>query len=454
MNVSFYNLAKKDNSTKQPTGDGTVIACVMKTGGSVEDMIVELTPGTNWPAYNYAYISAFGRYYWVTGTTYNRGVWEVHLHVDVLASFKTDIGSTTMYIVRSSAAKNSYIRDDLYPATCQVTRKSQMIKNITSFSNGSFVVNVINSNNNTGTTAYVFSNTSFGLFLDQIGVNSQSSIWNSLTQSIEVSIYEPIRYITSVYWFPSSYSDLGTGTWLSSLQLGNYSVSVSCQEVNMAATALTKSYSVSIPKHNSQSTLGYWLNVEPYAEYYANLGPFGSIKLDSAAMANASSLSIKVLQDPFTGQGRAMITTDANTLIANVATQWGVPIKVSSSTTFNLSNLAGIFGGAASAVFEGKLKGVGESIGSIADIAKGSLTTVGSMGAFADYVVEWDLDCKFYSPASGDNTNNGRPYCNTNTPQSLTGYMQAMKGLVESTAATRPELDAVNALMEGGFYYE
>ena len=453
MNFNFYNFAKKENSTATPTGDGTTITAVWKTPSSIEAPVIEIT-SSSMPAYNYCYCASTGRYYYVVNTVFNAGVWELSLRVDVLASFKTDIGSTTMYIVRSSAAKNSYIRDDLYPVTCQVTRKYQMIKNITSFSNGCFVVNVINSNNNTGTTAYVFNNTSFGLFLDQIGVNSQTSIWDSMTQSIQVSIYDPIRYIASVYWFPSSYSDLGAGTWLSTLQLGNFTASVSCQEVSMAATALTKSYSVTIPKHDSQSTLGYWLNVEPYAEYYANLGPFGSIKLDSAAMATASSLTINVLQDPFTGQGRAMITTNAGTLIANVATQWGVPVKVSSNTTFNLSNLAGIFGGAASAVFEGRVKGIGETIGSIADVAKGSLTTVGSMGAFADYAVEWDLDCKFYSPASGDNANNGRPYCNTSTPATLTGYMKAMKGLVTSTTANKTELDSINAYMEEGFYYE
>ena len=64
MTVTFYDFSKCINSTKQPTGVGTDVSVVLKEGCSVENPILVLT-GNNF-TYNYAYISDFGRYYFVT----------------------------------------------------------------------------------------------------------------------------------------------------------------------------------------------------------------------------------------------------------------------------------------------------------------------------------------------------------------------------------------------------
>ena len=73
MQVLFYNHAKRSNSTKLPTG-GTEIACVLKDECSVTSPVLELkTDG--YPTYNYAYISDFDRYYYVSDWKFNRGVW-------------------------------------------------------------------------------------------------------------------------------------------------------------------------------------------------------------------------------------------------------------------------------------------------------------------------------------------------------------------------------------------
>ena len=170
MNVNFYKFAKKENSTAQPTGDGTVISCVWKTPSSIQAPVIELTSSSP-PDYNYCYIASTGRYYFVTGTAYNAGVWELSLRVDVLASFKTDIGGTSMYFTRSASYQNDYIRDDLYPIQEQVSRSSNQIKAATDWSTGCIVVNVVNGSSNTGTTAYVFSVAAFGNFIDQICVS-------------------------------------------------------------------------------------------------------------------------------------------------------------------------------------------------------------------------------------------------------------------------------------------
>jgi hypothetical protein len=201
--------------------------------------------------------------------------------------------------------------------------------------------------------------------------------------------------------------------------------------------------------------------MEPFSEYSVNLGPFGNIKLDSTAMAKATSFTITIKLDPFTGKARALLVTNLGAVLANLSCQWGVPVMISSGSNVNVGGIGQSFAGLVStgvSAFSGNISGVlmggAGTIGGIADIAKGTVSTVGSAGAMVDHQYDMDFVARFFTIANDDNTNNGRPYCAVSTPATLTGYMVAQKGLVASTAATRPELNAVNTYMEEGFYYE
>lgn len=471
MIIEFYNLAKKDNSTLQPNrADATQFSCSIKTPSSIQAPTVELDVGYV-PVWNYAYIPDFERYYFITGTSYNRGVWEISLSVDVLASFKTDIGSTSMYVKRASAEKTGTLIDNFYPVTNASTKDTKTFKSLSTFSGGAFIVNVANGNNNTGTSSYVMSNTGFGQFLDSIMVNgnNQTSVWNSVVQSIDISIYDPIRYISSVYWFPDSYSTYASGNAITQLYLGNFIASTTCYAVTQSLATLTRSYTITLPKHPQASARGSYCNMAPFTEYTLNLGPFGAINLDGPAVANASSITVNVYQDVNTGLGRAMIYTAGGNELANIACQWGVPLKIFSGGSATLGAvvqtagaMTSLIGGAlmsASGMGEGLtlgsvIKDLTSGIGGVESIAKGTISSTGTMGAAVDHLMPWTLETKFYTIADDDNANNGRPLCAVRTPSNLTGYIKVQKGLVTSSAATRVELDSINAYMEGGFYYE
>lgn len=464
MNINFYNFSKKENSTATPTGDGTVIACTMKTPASLQAPIVELTSATP-PLYNYAHITDLGRYYFVTGVTYNRGIWEVALRVDVLASFKTDIGSTSMYFERSSAQKNGDLVDRFYPPTAAATMSKTTIATGSSgmWTQGKYVVTILDGDSSTGNTSYVFTPPAFGAFIQSLmvtGTDSSESIWDSLTQSIKVTNYEPLKYIGACYWFPYPSFTPGSAA-TTSIKLGNFTATgFSCNEIDSSATN-TITYTVTIPAHPQAATRGSFCNLEPFSEYSLNLGPFGNIKLDSTACAKATSFTIEIKLDPFTGRARAIITTNLGAVLANISAQWGVPVMISSGSNVNVGGIGQTFSGlvsagvsAAAGSISGVLMGGANAIAGIADIAKGTVSTVGSAGAMVDHQFDLEFIARFFTIANDDNANNGRPYCAVSTPATLTGYMVAQKGLVVSTAATRPELDAVNTYMEEGFYYE
>ena len=153
MNITFYNFSKRDNSTKQPTG-GTVISCELKSQTTIiaPSIVIKNAPSGLSTAWNYCYIPDFSRYYFITNWTWLNGVWEIACSVDVLASFKGEIGNTSAYIIRSASRYNGDILDSFYPAStsCGIVKQqfAQQFIYHTYIANGSFILGVINSLNN------------------------------------------------------------------------------------------------------------------------------------------------------------------------------------------------------------------------------------------------------------------------------------------------------------------
>lgn len=114
MNVKFYTFSKRVNSTARPTG-GTDYTVILKEPSSVISPRLDLIwTGTGSPtAFNYAYIGDFGRYYWVTNWEYQNRKWTASLSVDVLASWKTEIGNSAKYVLRSAADSDPNIIDKI-----------------------------------------------------------------------------------------------------------------------------------------------------------------------------------------------------------------------------------------------------------------------------------------------------------------------------------------------------
>lgn len=68
------------------------------------------------PSFNYVYIPAFNRYYYVTSiTTVSYGLWRIELNCDVLMSFKDKIKSLSALIGRQENNYNDYLVDNEIP---------------------------------------------------------------------------------------------------------------------------------------------------------------------------------------------------------------------------------------------------------------------------------------------------------------------------------------------------
>lgn len=65
-------------------------------------------------ACNYAMIAQFGRYYFVNDIVLKGKLWEIHMHVDVLASFQTQLKALDAVIARNENKYNLYLNDGYF----------------------------------------------------------------------------------------------------------------------------------------------------------------------------------------------------------------------------------------------------------------------------------------------------------------------------------------------------
>ena len=166
MVIFLYDFTKRNNSTKQPNpADAESFTVQLKNETSFLNPSFEMNPsglteGLFSPsAYNYCFVPYWQRYYYITDWTWKNGIWEFSCIVDVLASFKTEIGATSSYIVRAAGDMDGTIIDTFYPAKSNAT----IIKtNVASAwynvapSGGSYILGCINyqSSNLVGAIAY------------------------------------------------------------------------------------------------------------------------------------------------------------------------------------------------------------------------------------------------------------------------------------------------------------
>lgn len=65
-------------------------------------------------ACNYAMIPEFGRYYFVKNITLSGKFWVIEMHVDVLASFQTELKSLEAIVSRQENKFNLYLQDGMF----------------------------------------------------------------------------------------------------------------------------------------------------------------------------------------------------------------------------------------------------------------------------------------------------------------------------------------------------
>ena len=468
ISVNMYTFSKYANSTEQPAGAGTSFDCVLKdTSGVINPTIaLKLDMSFNVSAYNYAYIPDFERYYFVREWTWERGLWVASLDVDVLATYKAQIGVSTQYVLRSSFASNGKILDTIYPTTSDIThqRVAGELPWKTHLEDGYYVVGIIGDANNTlgAVNYYAFRQSEMNAFNKAL---MASADWlNVPTEEISTellkALYNPYQYVVSALWFPIVIP-LTEAPAVASINLGWWSITVKCRKLK--ATATSFSGSINIPKHPQSAARGEYLNLSPYSRYTLNFSPFGSFPLDTTKLSGTSILNYTVLIDYISGTGRLNIAPqfpDGNSpIIESVEGMCSVPIQLAQiardyigTTATAIASVGDAVQSAVTGNIGGAISNFASGIDSTLKAAAPQLRTSGGNGNTSNFIMAPQLYCQFFNLVQEYNEKLGRPLCEARVINTIPGYIMCMDADVK-TASTQTENERIKEYMEGGFYY-
>lgn len=83
----------------------------------------------------------FGRKYWISNQTIDKGITYLHCNVDAWASWSSNIYGTEQFVNRSETQGNPYINDVQFPAASNSV--TQMIKGDLLTQNATYIIGVI-----------------------------------------------------------------------------------------------------------------------------------------------------------------------------------------------------------------------------------------------------------------------------------------------------------------------
>ena len=314
--VKFYTFSKKKNSTKQPTG-GTTFNCNLKDNSGILKPIIELDT-SNPSAYNYAYIAAYGRYYFVGEWVYYRGVWTSTLTVDVFATYRSDLLSSSQYVTRSASDSDSFIIDTKYPITTDIQTQNISVVGtdghnrpfMTAANSPRHVMAVTNGSDQTsgnprkinGATYYCMTPGESEMLISYLLSEPTYMTLDptEISNNMAKTISNPLQYIGDSYMLAftppitMSQAMLYAGWWLVDLDHGYTYLP---REAAYQKWKIWESTQITIPSHPQTQQVGIFVNASRYTTVLLFAGIFGVIPIDSTLCAKYQNMKLEVYAD-------------------------------------------------------------------------------------------------------------------------------------------------------------
>ena len=503
MEIRLYTgFEKRNNSTKKPdnntayitlTGELKEPCSVMNPVIAIKRLASDIVPYV----YNYAYIPAFGRYYFIKNWAWRLGLWEVEMSVDVLATYKNTIGNQTEYVIRTDSdvigVYNPWICDTLYPATSYFTKEQTLFPNYPfsavysgGIAMGTYIIGIISGENANSSsvgaiTYYAMTSTQFATFkgilfgdanlvamgLAQFDPNHPGTLIplvEDMSLEMTKAMYNPYQYISSCMWFPFSVSDIDDKTLDTRVKMGWWDYPADGYRIQ--AQIKTFSQHVSLPQHPMASTRGYYLNYAPYTRRKL-MGVIGETPIDCSYIGANDDIGIIWNVDLITGQCRVDISVYDST--QQSATNYriiqrdfliGVPIQLAQIATDYLGVAVTAFDASAKTVgnlFSLNLAGAGSAVAhGIYDTMSASMPqmeTSGSNGSFLVMNNGIGIITEFFIPVDEDIHHKGRPVCALRQLNTLSGFILCGEGDFD-ISCLEEERDMIRNYLTTGFFWE
>ena len=481
--VSFGTFAKRKNSTKQPSGLSDQRTVKLKETTSIDRPTFILT-GDN---FNYNYASWDGRYYFVTDIrSAHNGLTEISCELDPLATYKSEILSTTAYVLYDSVA-NTELPDNRLPMkTTKSVSVSSVACPLVPDASGTYILSLTGSNGSTG--VYKCTQTELAALIDDISnikdnffVNGVPSppqppsppTGGSIQDEIEFAGDMVLHFVNSLKWIfdiikqpisqffgsgdiPENIREcrflpfnIGTSGSAQTIFLGTFQTNTSLSK--LVTDTVVRSATVSIPWQATD-----FRRRSPYTEVYLYIPYIGMVRLSSENLAGQSS--VKVDYAISVRDGSVICTVSSGSEILGQ-----YPGNVGCSVPIGVSNInlpkAGqsVIAGAASAASK-NLGGVGMAALNFADSITPNFTSIGGLDGIAGIASPQNITCYtvFHDTIAQPNTDLqiiGSPSMCPKSLGGLTGFVQCLDAHVEA-AAQAEELDAIDSFLNSGFFIE
>lgn len=506
MNIRIGTFSKKINTTKQTgAGFGTVVSVHLKEPCSLTAPVIELHDDVWKPEYNYIYIPKWNRYYFLHDPVMSPGlIWSVQCAVDVLASWRSYIRSSTAYVRRSASNYSLFIPDPTWTHTSQPTVSRQNVAELSSTFNstGCFILFTVSSN--TSSSGAVPSLTVYALTESQLRAMCaylfSSDLYNSATAGADATsgvlaktFFNPFQYVVKCYWCPfqaTSFSGsdepVAFGWWTAPANITGRRVTTAASDKSILFqftygdnTDWTDragdwaSYTLYMPGFGeinlNPTYAGVTINGQLVFDLASGMASLYLSNTDGALLQTArgklsadvqlSSLYEDVVGDmtSFSGLMRAGVGAIGNLVSGQMNDTGRKGMSIGAALLGG-----GPIGGAVGAVISGGVDLSG-GIGALAESAvKGlqsglqpSATTVGTAGDRAtlkSHLLPYVTTVK-YERLQDDHTTLGGMCCRTLSLSGLSGYTEVVNPNIEAPA-TSGELTMINAFLSGGFYLE
>lgn len=491
INVTLYSFTKRENSTKQPTGSGTTYSCTMIDDTSLMNPVFKLSIAANPIGNNYCYVADFNRYYFIREINTYQNFWHISCECDVLASFKTEIGTGSHYVLRAASDYDGTISDTVYPATTHILENliyppvptGKTSGDPMHWSNGhSYVLGIVGGIDATyqigSLTYYWMGDAALYYFIKYLrdNIDSWSYLHGEYSPGVQKALIDPIQYIKSAICLPVAPPESSTNN---KIIFGYYEWDIPSfyivQPLGSTKTTTKEDVYIDVPTHPQASTRGSYLNCQPYSYYNLHYGPWGDIELDPLLVNGNTQIKVSTTYDMLTGIGRLLVQGKEypHRTFFNGSAKVGVDINLSQiykdALSYQAASSSGFFNAVTSGANVGMSLSPGEALANLSnglnmataavqDMTRYNYPTVkgiGDGGAFLSFFDTYNLYLlgKFNYIVDENLAEIGRPLCQTKVINTLSGYILCQLADCQITG-TQAEAQKINHYMNTGFYYE
>lgn len=474
--VTLYQFTKRKNSTLQPSAlQGVDLNCELKQPTSYKNPVFLFFVEDAFP---WNYLKWDNWYYFVTDVVSVRNdLFEVHCALDVLATYKTEIGATSAYVLYDTAGNTEVTDSRLSMKTTTTYSVSRAILDYTltacvilgivgDDSSGMYAMSTYNANQLVNASSLddfwhdIY--TELPSPTAQDGGFSFSGIDDAVNEMFAfamrafqqlVATGKARDCIKSAVWLPVSENDFDGSS--EQIFLGQLETNVTAKKVMFPAL---KTVSVSIPWQASD-----WRRKTPYHNVYLKLPAVGVIPLATNDLIDCASLDVSCYVSTSGAIKYVVTRVEDYRPIGTFYGQIGGSYMIGSSNITPLTAATSLAGGlsaaAAGAALGGLAGAAAAGAAGIAGLVSANTPMPASVGAGSGFTSGgWTVECMtvFHdtnvSPASVAAAI-GTPTMSVKTINTLTGFIQTKEASVNASCYDDVRAE-INGLMDGGFFYE